>query len=102
MTELLLIAIVILLACILREMKRDPKVMNKTRKSYAAILPDYLQKTCEIHVKDPMPALDTMFSVKGVVIDTDDEWVLLEIPGKKKTVQRLLRIDNIRSIKEIL
>ena len=43
-----------------------------------------------------------IFSAKGILIDLDEEWVMLEIEVKKKKVVKMFRIDNISSIKEIL
>ena len=42
---------------------------------------------------------------RGVVIDFDDEWVLIECPapfGAKGAVQRLFRIEDIKSVAEIV
>ena len=46
--------------------------------------------------------IDIMFSVKGILIDMDDEWIMLEISEKKKKIIKMIRIDNISSIKEIV
>ena len=56
----------------------------------------------EITLKEPLVALDIMFSAKGILIDLDEEWVMLEVEVKKKKVVKMFRIDNISSIKEIL
>ena len=49
-----------------------------------------------------MVALDIMFSAKGILVDLDEEWVMLEVEVKKKKVVKMFLIDNISSIKEIL
>ena len=70
--------------------------------SYQKVLPEYLNKMCEITLKEPLVALDIMFSAKGILVDMDEEWVMLEMDTKKKKVIKMFRIDNISSIKEIL
>ncbi len=42
-----------------------------------------------------------MLSVKGILIDMDDEWIMIEVVKKKKTTRKMFQIDNI-SIKEIV
>ena len=43
-----------------------------------------------------------MYSEKGMLLDMDDEWIMLLCSRKKKTVVKILRIDNISSVKEIV
>ena len=65
------------------------------------VLPQYIGKHCEITVKDPLVYIDIMHSVKGLLLDVDDEWIMLECKGKK-TIKKILRISNISSVKEII
>ena len=58
--------------------------------------------SCEIVVKEPLPYIDIMYSEKGILLDMDDEWVMLSCRQKKKHVVKILRIDNISSVKEII
>ena len=104
MTDILLIIIIAMLAYVIHLMKERTAREEKEEKklSYQKVLPDYLNKMCEITLKEPLAALDIMFSAKGVLADLDDEWVMLEIEVKKKKVVKMFRIDNISSIKEIL
>ena len=53
-------------------------------------------------MKEPLPYIDIMYSEKGVLLDMDDEWVMLSCRQKKKNVVKILRIDNISSVKEII
>lgn len=103
MTDLLLIIIILLLAYLVYFLRGQmgEKKMEKTKSSYTAILPDYLNKTCEITVKEPLPAIDMMFSAKGVLTDYDAEWLMLRVKGKKSFSTKMFRIENIASIKEI-
>ena len=42
---------------------------------------------------------------RGVVIDSDDEWVLIECPapfGAKGATERLFRIEDVKSVAEIV
>lgn len=75
--------------------------VTKQTVSYKQILPDYYQKNCEIRVKNAMPTIDIMYSIKGIVADMDDEWVMIEVAGKKKTTVKIMKIENINGIKEI-
>ena len=68
---------------------------------YEKILPEYLNKKCELTIKDAMPAIDVMFSVTGTLVDLDDQWLMLEVETKKKTIKKLLRVDSVKGVKEI-
>lgn len=43
-----------------------------------------------------------MFSVTGILLDLDEEWVMMEVEEKKKKIIKMFRINNIKNIKEIL
>ena len=103
MTNLLLIIIILLLGYLVYMLKEKTgeKRSAEEKFSYAKVVPDYLNKTCEIAVKEPMAAIDIMFTVKGVLEDYDEEWVMLMVAGKKTSSTKMFRIDNISSIKEI-
>ena len=104
MTDVLLIIIIALLAYVIHILKERTGNDKKEEKkiSYQKVLPEYLNKMCEIILKEPLIALDFMLSAKGIIIDLDEEWVMLEVEVKKKKVLKMFRIDNISSIKEIL
>ncbi len=104
MTDILLIIIIAMLVYMIHIMKEQTGSEEKEKKkiSYQKVLPEYLNKMCEIILKEPLAALDIMFSAKGILIDLDEEWVMLEVEVKKKKVVKMFRIDNISSIKEIL
>lgn len=103
MTDLLLIIIIALLAYLIYVLrgKAGEKAAAGEKFSYAKILPDYLNKTCEITIKEPLAAIDIMFTVKGTLVDLDEEWVMLQVEGKKTSSAKMIRIDNISSVKEI-
>lgn len=104
MTDILLIIIIAMLAYVIHLMKERTAGGEKEAKklSYQKVLPEYLNKMCEITLKEPLATLDIMFSAKGILVDLDEEWVMLEVEVKKKKVIKMFRIDNISSIKEIL
>ena len=104
MTDILLIIIIALLAYMIHILKEHTGNGKKEEKkvSYQKVLPEYLNKMCEITLKEPLVALDIMFSAKGILIDLDEDWVMLEVEVKKKKVVKMFRIDNISSIKQIL
>lgn len=102
MNTLFLIIIIVLLVYIIYDTKKDQELPKKTKLSYQKILPEYLKKMCEITLKEPLTSIDIMFSVKGILVDADDEWVMIEVECKKKKVLKMFRIDNIKSIKELI
>lgn len=102
MNTLFLIIIIVLLVYIIYDTKKDQELPKKTKLSYQKILPEYLKKMCEITLKEPLASIDIMFSVKGILVDADDEWVMIEVEYKKKKVLKMFRIDNIKSIKELI
>lgn len=97
----LLIVLIGLLIYIICENKKG-REQGKQQFSWSPFLPEYKGKNCEIVVKQPLPYIDIMYSEKGVLLDMDDEWVMLSCRQKKKTVVKILRIDNISSVKEIV
>lgn len=106
MTNFLLLIIAVMLGYMAymmhteRKQKRTGET-DKPQLPMAQILPDYLNKKCELKVKDAMVAIDVMFSATGTLVDLDDEWLMLEVETKKKTITKLLRVDSIKSVKEI-
>lgn len=102
MNTLFLIIIIVLLVYIIYDTKKDQELPKKTKLSYQKILPEYLKKMCEITLKEPLASIDIMFSVKGILVDADDEWVMIEVECKKRKVLKMFRIDNIKSIKELI
>lgn len=103
MTDLLLIIVIALLAYLIYMLqgKAEAKASADEKFSYAKVLLDYLNKTCEIIVKEPLAAIDIMFTVKGTLVDFDEEWVMLQVECKKVSSTKMFRIENISSVKEI-
>ena len=101
MVVFLLIVLIGLLIYIIWENKKG-KEQGKQKFSWSPFLPEYKGKNCEIVVKEPLPYIDIMSSEKGILLDMDDEWLMLSCRQKKKTVVKILRIDNISSVKEIV
>lgn len=87
--------------CIIAERTKKKEAEEKAV-LWNQVLPGYKGKNCEITVKDPLVYIDVMHSVKGLIVDVDDEWIMMECREKKKTVRKVLRITNISSVKEIL
>ena len=101
MVVFLLIVLIGLLIYIIWENKKG-KEQGKQKFSWSPFLPEYKGKNCEIVVKEPLPYIDIMYSEKGILLEVDDEWIMLSCRQKKKTVVKILRIDNISSVKEIV
>ena len=106
MTIFLLLIILVLLCYLMKTVTHGEKekqtVKDQPSLNYQAILLQYLKKNCSIILKKPLASLDAMYSIEGVLCDLDDEWLLIETMTKRKTIVRMLRIDTIQSIKEII
>lgn len=104
MTDILLLIIVALLGYMIYEWKhpKGEEEKMKSKLSYQKVLPEYLNKKCEIIVKEPLAAIDVMFNVQGVLVDLDEEWLMIEVQTRKKQCVKMIRIDNVRSVKEIV
>lgn len=99
--KLLLFIIIGLLIYIIYEMKKGVGNQQKQPCSFRRILSDYQGKTCKITLKEPL-MIDIMFSVRGILVDLDDEWVMVETQDKKKKSIKIFRIDNVSGIEEIV
>lgn len=100
MTDILLIIIILLLAYLTYHLKHPKETAEKKQKelNYINILPDYINKKCEIIVKKPLAEIDVTFNVQGTLVDMDEEWLMLEVKTKKKQSMKMLRIENVSSI----
>lgn len=96
-----LVIIIALLLYIIYDRKRESEAAGRVRPSFQKILPEFRGKMCEITLKEPL-MIDIMFSVKGILADVDEEWVMIETQIKKKKVMKIFRIDNISGISEIM
>lgn len=101
MTNFLVLIVIGLLVYIICEYKKEGKEVKKEI-SYKEVLPQFLNKNCEIILKESLVSIDALYSVKGVLTDVDEEWIMLEMVGKSKKKMKVLRIDNIGGIKEIV
>lgn len=100
MIEVLLLIIVCQLGYVIHTMK-NPEKKEKKNMDYSKVMPQYIGKECELILKEPLYAIDIMYSVTGKIMDCDENWVVIEVTEKKKTVQKMIQISNIGSLKEI-
>lgn len=100
MVTFLIFVVIGLLIYIICELTSSKKTKPKT--SYKEVIPQFLNKYCEITIKNPLASIDVMYSARGVLTDMDDEWIMLERTEKSKRSVKVLRIDNIGGIKEII
>lgn len=96
-----LVIIIALLLYIIYDRKRESEAAGRVQPSFQKILTEFRGKMCEITLKEPL-MIDIMFSVKGILADVDEEWVMIETQSKKKKVMKIFRIDNISGISEIM
>lgn len=101
MTNYLLIVAIGLLVYMICERKKGEKE-ETAGISYREIIPKLSGKDCEITVKDPMFDIDVVYSMQGIILDVDDEWVMVEQREKKKKSVKVIRIENIEGMKEIV
>ncbi len=102
---IVLTGVLIYIICMITSVIEERRKKNKPQEEHvlwAEILPEYKGRNCEIIVKDPLVYIDVMHSVKGCLLDVDDEWIMLDCEQKKKNVTKVSRISNISSVKEII
>lgn len=85
-----------------KEEKNGKKAPQKGESGWAEILPGYRGRTIEIVVKDPMFGIGVIHSQKGILQDLDDQWMEMVCEEKKKKVIKMIRLDQISGVKEIL
>jgi len=102
MNTLFSIIIIALLVYIIYDTKKGNEGKKNTQISYRKILPEYLKKKCEISLTMPLPTIDIMFSVKGILTDIDEDWALIEVENKQQKILKMFRVDNINGVKEIV
>lgn len=100
MTTFLVLVVIGLLIYLICEYKKNG---SKTRPepSYTEVLPTFLNKNCEVILKKPLLSIDLAYSARGILVDLDEDWIMLERQEKEKKVIRVLRIELISGIKEI-
>ena len=85
-----------------REQKENARlVATQLRELHGSTCAFTLWAPGRIFVEAGFPATEGL----GVVLDSDDEWVLIECPaplGAKGATQRLFRIADIKSVAEIV
>ena len=80
-----------------KEEKNGKKAPQKDGHGWAEILPGYRGRTIEIVVKDPMFGIGVIHSQKGIF-----QWIEIVCEEKKKKVIKMIRLDQISGVKEIL
>ena len=85
-----------------KEEKNGKKAPQKDGHGWAEILPGYRGRTIEIVVNDPMFGIGVIHSQKGILQDLDDQWMEMVCEEKKKKVIKMIRLDQISGVKEIL
>ena len=98
-TFLLFVVIGLLVYLVCEYKKHEPESRQET--SYREILPSFLNKNCEVILKKPLLSIDLAYSAKGILVDMDEDWIMLERQEKKKKVVKVLRIELVSGVKEI-
>ena len=75
---------------------------GKSRETFAELLRGLHGRQCEFVVDGALLYLDIAYSVRGIVADSDDDWVLITSKKGKKVLQRMFRISLIKDVKEII
>ncbi|WP_239442960.1 hypothetical protein [Gordonibacter sp. An230] len=119
--ELLLIVIIVQLGFVLSRLPKGKGASEESfldhyvreRKKNAELVASQLRelrlRACSFTLWEPgrvfVEAGSPASQGRGVVIDSDDVWVLIECPapfGAKGATQRLLRIEDVKSVAEIV
>ena len=69
--------------------------MPKKERMVARQLTTLRGATCELVMAN------TFVTFEAQVLDSDDEWVLLLVPGRKQDERRVVRISQIREVREL-
>lgn len=100
MNEFLLIVIIGMIGYLIydRDNQKQPQV-EKT------IIDDYLiemvGKFCEISLKEWLVNIDCVYTIKGTILDIDDDWVAIEVVKKNTKKVKVIRKTLISEVKEI-
>ena len=99
MNTVLLIIVIALLIYLISD--RNEEVKQVKEHSIAEVLPGYKGKYCEVTLKQPLMMIEIPYSVKGIIVDFDSEWILIEGNKGKKQIQKIFRISLAAGIKEV-
>lgn len=100
MSEFLLIFIAGLLVYLIYDREKEKKPKGEKSISDDS-LKDMMGKFCEISLKDWLVYIDGDYTIKGVLKNMDEEWLVIEIIKKEKTKTKIIRKSLINDIKMI-
>ena len=75
--------------------QREEDAASKQERMVARQLTTLRGATCELVMAN------TFVTFEAQVLDSDDEWVLLRVPGRKQDERRVVRISQIREVREL-
>lgn len=108
MTNFLLLVAVVTLFYIAWKIPKDPErqkevedVASKKASMFARQLPTLKGKACEFTMGTMAAAFDYNMTGKGVVVDSDDEWVLVACDTRKGPIEKMFRISQISELREL-
>ena len=120
MTELLLVIVIVQLGFVLSRLPRKtiprkrayPIASSASRRGTPCSSPPSFASCTVARVRSLSGRQGAIFADespstqgRGIILDSDDEWVLIECPapfGAKGATQRLFRIADIKSVAEIV
>ena len=79
------------------ERKGKEKQREATESDWKKILAEYLGKSCEVTIKEPMVNIDVIYSTRGFLRDMDDEWLELEKEVRQFIEDEGLSLDDLGS-----
>ena len=82
--------------------KKNNKQQNKVKeKMVDEMLPGLIGKECEIDFKHWLIYIADDSSLKGIIKDVDEQWVVVETTKKKQPCLKVIKKSLIANIKEI-
>lgn len=100
------VALVFSILCFyeIHELKKDKAKDDgiRSQETFMELLRGLHGRECEVVVDEALLYLNIVYSVRGVVVDSDDDWVLIATKKGKKVLQRMFRISLIKDVKEIV
>lgn len=100
MNEFLLIVIIGMIGYLISV--RDKEKLPQVEKTMIDdCLMEMVGKFCEISLKEWLVYIDCVYTIKGTILDIDDDWIAIEVVKKNTKKVEVIRKTLISEVKEI-
>lgn len=101
MSDFYLLIIVVLLIYMIYLKEKEKKTIKEEKNTIDDSLLEMVGKNCEITLKKMLVYIDGDYSLRGVIKEMDQDWLVIETTKKEKTKVRVIRKSIVSSIKMI-